>query len=231
MNKKLMLSVILTTFSVLCLSITVFAGTVGYSLRVNGADIKGEAKVIDGVTYIPLRTVVEGLKGSYNVIPESKTISILRRDISMYGGYDESNPLHLGSKAYFEINENYDKFIGSVSIKETSTGKEALKILKENKEPIPSGYTYLLLKIDLEILASEKSGASLSINNYRFEYIDPATLKRIPSFMFTKYLPSASEGQPFNGWVGFLIPEDHPSGMIVLSSSNDRQNALWMKVE
>lgn len=34
------------------------------------------------------------------------------------------------------------------------------------------------------------------------------------------------EGNPFNGWVGFLIP-----GMIVLSSPDDRQNALWMKAE
>lgn len=217
MNKKLILLSFLSMFSVACLSITVFAATSGYSLRVNGTDIKGEAKVIDGVTYVPLRTVIEGLGGSYHVMPELNTISILRRDISMYGGYTESNPLRSGSKAYFEINENFDKFIGSVSIEETSTGKDALKILQK-KEPAPSGYTYVLVKVNLEILASEKPEASLSINNYRFQYINPLTQKGTPSFMFSQYLPSVSEGESFNGWVGFLIPEGHQSGMIVLSS-------------
>ncbi|OKP96254.1 hypothetical protein [Paenibacillus sp. P46E] len=231
MNKKLMLLSFLGMFSVVCLSITVYAATAGYSLRVNGADIKGEAKVIDGVTYVPLRTVIEGLGGSYHVMPELNTISILRRDISMYGGYTESNPLPSGSKAYFEMNQNFDKFIGSVSIEETSTGKDALKILQEKKEPAPSGYSYVLVKLNLEILASEKSGASFSIDNYRFEYIDSVTQKRTPSFMFSKYSPSVSGGKPFNGWVGFLIPEGHQSGMIVLSSPDDRQNALWMKVQ
>lgn len=231
MNRKLVFISFLSTFLVLCLSITVFAATAGYSLRVNGADIKGEAKVIDGVTYVPLRTVIEGLGGSYHVMPESNTISILRRDISMYSGYDESNPLLYGSKAYFEINENFDKFIGSVTIEETSTGKDALKVLQDKKESAPSGYTYVLVKVNLEILASEKPGATLSINNYRFLYIDPVTQKRTPSFMFSQYLPSVAEGKSFNGWVGFMIPEDHPSGMIILSSPDDRQNALWMKLQ
>ncbi|MNY66361.1 hypothetical protein D3C86_2037730 [compost metagenome] len=85
--------------------------------------------------------------------------------------------------------------------------------------------------MNLEILASEKSGAFFSINNYRFEYIDSVTQKRTPSFMFSKYSPSVSGGKPFNGWVGFLIPEGHQSGRIVLSSPDDRQNALWMKVQ
>ncbi|MFD2413692.1 hypothetical protein [Paenibacillus rhizoplanae] len=231
MNKKLVISSFLIMFSVVCLSITVYAATTGFSLRVNGIAIKGEAKVIDGVTYVPLRTVIEGMEGSYHVMPESNTISILRRDISMYGGYTESNPLHSGSKAYFEMNENFNKFIGSVSIEETSKGKDALKVFQEKKEPAPSGYSYVLIKVNLHILASEKPGALLSMNNYRFEYIDSVTLKRTPSFMFPKYSPSVSEGKPFNGWVGFLIPEGHESGMIVLSSTDDRQNALWMKVE
>lgn len=231
MNKKLMLSSFLVIFSVVCLSITVFAATTGYSLRVNGADIKGEAKFIDGVTYVPLRTVIEGLGGSYHVMPDLNKISILRKDISMYGGYTESNPLPSGSKAYFELNEGFDKFIGSVSIEETSTGKDAMKILQEKKEAAPSGYTYVLIKVNLELLASEKPGTLLSIDNYRFEYIDSVTLKRIPSFMFSKINPSVSEGKPFNGWVGFLIPVGHQSGMMVLSTPDDRQNALWMKVQ
>lgn len=231
MNKKFIMSSFLIMLSVVCLSITVYAATAAYSLRVNGAAIKGEAKVIDGVTYVPLRTVIEGMGGSYHVMPESNTISILRRDISMYGGYNESNPLMFGSKAYFEMNENFDKFIGSVSIEEANTGKDVLKNLEEKKGTAPSGYTYVLVKVNLEILASEKPGASLSINNYRFEYIDAVTLKRTPSFMFSKYSPSVSEGNPFNGWVGFLVPEGHQSGMMVLSSPDDRQNALWMKIE
>lgn len=159
-------------------------------LRVNGAAIKGEAKVIDGVTYVPLRTVIEGMGGSYHVMPESNTISILRRDISMYGGYNESNPLMFGSKAYFEMNENFDKFIGSVSIEEANTGKDVLKNLEEKKGTAPSGYTYVLVKVNLEILASEKPGASLSINNYRFEYIDAVTLKRTPSLCSPNIRPA-----------------------------------------
>lgn len=229
MNKKIMLLCFLSIFSVVCLSITVFAATAGYSLKVNGANIKGEAKLIDGVTYVPLRTVIEGLGGSYHVMPASNTISILRRDISMYGGYNKSNPLPSGTKAYFEINDNFNKFVGSVSIEETSIGKDALKLLQEKKEPVPSGYTYVLVKVNLEILASEKLGASLSIYNNRFEYIDPVTQKRTPSFMFSNYSPSVSVGESFYGWVGFMVPEGHHSGMIVLSSPNDRQNALWMK--
>jgi hypothetical protein len=217
--------------SVVCLSITVFAATAGYSLKVNGTVIKGEAKVIDGVTYVPLRTVIESLGGSYHVMPESNTISILRKDISMYGEYTKSNPLRSGQKAYFEINDNIEKFIGSVSIEETRTGKDALKTIQENKESAPSGYTYVLVKVNLEILASEDTRKLLPIDNYRFQYVDPVTQKRIPSFMFSQYLPDVSEAKPFNGWVGFLIPEGHQSGMVVLSSSNDRQNALWMKVQ
>ncbi|MOA49670.1 hypothetical protein D3C78_1725740 [compost metagenome] len=106
-----------------------------------------------------------------------------------------------------------------------------MKVLQEKKEPAPSGYTYVLVKVNLEILASEKPEASLSINNYRFQYINPLTQKGTPSFMFSQYLPSVSEGESFNGWVGFLIPEGHQSGMIVLSSPSDRQNALWMQVQ
>ncbi|WNS44724.1 hypothetical protein [Paenibacillus sp. MMS20-IR301] len=231
MKKKLMLSGFLTIFSVACLSITVYAATTSYSLKVNGAAIKGEAKAIDGVTYVPLRTVIEGMGGSYHVMPDSKTISISREDNSMYGGYTKANPLPFGSKAYFEINDNYDKYIGSVTIEDMSTGKDASKILQEKTEPAPSGYTYVFVKVNFEILASEKPGASLTIDNYRFLYIDPATPKGVPSFMFHKYLPSVSKGEFFNGWVGFIVPEGPQSGLIVLSSSNDRQNALWMEVE
>jgi hypothetical protein len=74
-NKKFIVSSFLIMFSVVCLSITVYAATAAYSLRVNGAAIKGEAKVIDGVTYVPLRTVIEGMGGSYHVMPESNTMS------------------------------------------------------------------------------------------------------------------------------------------------------------
>lgn len=106
-----------------------------------------------------------------------------------------------------------------------------MKTIQEKKDPAPSGYTYVLVKVNLEILASEKTRKLLPIDNYRFQYVDPVTQKRIPSFMFSQYLPDVSEAKPFNGWVGFLIPEGHQSGMVVLSSSNDRQNALWMKVQ
>lgn len=147
----------------------------------------------------------------------------------MYGGYNKSNPLPIGTKAYFEINEGFDKFIGSVSINETIKGEDALKNLQEKYDSPQNGYTYILVKVNLEILASEKPGASLSMNNHRFMYIDGATQKKTPSFMFSEYSPSIAEGESFNGWVGFMIPESYQSGMIVLSSSSDRQNALWMK--
>ncbi|AIQ59295.1 hypothetical protein PBOR_21865 [Paenibacillus borealis] len=61
----------------------------------------------------------------------------------MYGGYNESNPLIFGSKAFFEINENLDKFVASVTIEESDTGKDVLKNLQEIKGTAPSGYTYV----------------------------------------------------------------------------------------
>ncbi|MNN75656.1 hypothetical protein D3C81_1919730 [compost metagenome] len=81
-----------------------------------------------------------------------------------------------------------------------------MKIIQEKIEPAPSGYTYVLVKVNLEILVSRKTKELLSIENYRFQYIDPVTQKRVPSFMFSQYLPNVSEGRSLIGWIGFFIP-------------------------
>jgi hypothetical protein len=229
LKKKILFLLFVFTLLIACITITAFAA-LRYSLFVNGSPVKGEAKVIDGVTYIPMRTVIEKLGGTYHVMPDLNRISILGKDRSMFGGHTKSNPLDSGSKAYIAINKGMDKFIVEISVTGMSSGSEAWKNFHQIKNPAPKGYSFLFVKIHFKVLSVEEPGTKVQLNFYDFNYIDSKTQELIPSIPLLQDHIELEAGETFNDWIGFLIKENDDLDIIFYSKNGDQYDALWMKV-
>ncbi|MFD2332900.1 hypothetical protein ACFSR7_26885 [Cohnella sp. GCM10020058] len=228
-KKKTLIASIIAIAVIAYLSTTAFAA-IRYSILVNGSLIKGEAKVIDGVTYVPMRTVVEKLGGTYHVMTDQNKISIQGQDRSMFGGYTKSNPLYSGSVAYVAINKGSQKFIASVSSDGMSTGTEAWKNFKPIKEPAPKGYSFLFVKMNFKLLSTEDPGSSVRLHFYNFNFLDSKTGELIPSIPLLLDEVTLRQGESYEDWIGFLIREDEKNYTISYSFSSDSKDALWMKV-
>jgi len=229
LNRKTLLSLSVLVIIFACLSVTAFAA-IRYSILVNGSPVKGEAKVIDGVTYIPMRTVVEKLGGTYHVMPDLNRISIIGKDRSMFGGHSKSNPLDTGSKAYIAINKGNDKFIEEISVVGMSTGSESWKQFPQLKKPAPKGFSFYFVKINYKVLSVEEPGTEVQLNFYDFNYTDSKTQELIPSTPLLMENYKLKVGETFNDWIGFLIKEDIQLDTITYSKNGDQTDALWIKV-
>ncbi|MFB9273512.1 hypothetical protein [Cohnella cellulosilytica] len=229
LKRKTLLSLFVLTILFASLSVTAFAA-IRYSILVNGSPVKGEARVIDGVTYIPMRTVVEKLGGTYHVMPDLNRISISGKDRSMFGGHTKSNPLDTGSKAYIAINKGNDKFMAEISAVGLSTGSESWKKFPQLKGPAPEGYSFYFVKINYKVLSVEEPGTEVQLNFYDFNYIDSKTQELIPSLPLLMDHYQLKAGETFNDWIGFLVREDIELETITYSKNHDQTDALWIKV-
>ncbi|BBI30724.1 hypothetical protein [Cohnella abietis] len=229
LKRKTLLSVFVLIILFAYLSVTAFAA-IRYSILINGSPVKGEAKVIDGVTYVPMRTVVEKLGGTYHVMPDLNRISIIGKDKSMFGGHTKTNPLDTGSKAFIAINKGNDKFICEISVVGMSTGSESWKQFSQLNGPAPKGYSFYFVKINYKVLSVEEPGTEVHLNFYDFNYLDSKTQELIPSIPLLMNNYKLKVGETFNDWIGFLIKEDFQLDTITYSKNGDQTDALWIKV-
>ncbi|MNH75651.1 Telomeric repeat-binding factor 2 [compost metagenome] len=231
----------------------VFAAT-KYSLIVNGTKINTELKIIDGTTYVPLRTVSEALGAKVSIssnvinittpaipsensnIPSSPTKTLPESSITEDKA-SRTNPANLSEKVNFTTNNISEKFSGNLTILETVRGEDAWKAIYSanyfNSEP-EEGYEYILAKIKIDINSNINADAAVSVSSVDFTLVSSSGVDYkhktivVPSpDIRTKIYAGGSQ----TGWVAFQVKKDDQSPLIVYGRKYDGSSGIWFKTK
>jgi len=190
--------------------------------------------VINGSTYMPLKAIgdVLGVKVSWNNDLGRVEVGETQVDI---GGYSYSNPAPLNTAQTISIDDYSKKYTAQVTVKDIVRGENAWSMIQQANqfnEAAPSGYDYILAKINIKVL-DMADGKALSVmpmidfnlissEGKEYEYV--SVVIPDPKLESNLYKGSSNEG-----WAVFTVKTTDTNPKITFGRSYDGTGGIWFK--
>ena len=219
-------------------SVGAFAAT-KLTLTINGKVVKTDIREINGTLYAPIKTITDSI-GGYDYKYDKKTGAI---DVAPKAtpkstvGLARSNPAPHKTTVTVAVDDILNKFSASVSVGEIIRGEDAWQLVQEanqfNKEPA-NGYEYLLAKITIKIIKTEKADSQIDISGYSFKLVSSAGKDYESSFAVDPE-PSLNSrlyaGASNTGWAVFTVKKEDASPLLTFGRKYDGTGGAWFKVK
>ncbi|WP_438498010.1 hypothetical protein [Paenibacillus sp. IHBB 3054] len=230
--------------AVLFSGVTVFAATglLGQKVQSVVTIEKGGVKIADGAVingsiYAPIQAFAKATGTEVTIKNKKVTIGSPSTSSSNSASVSSrANPTAIGTTVNFK-NKN-GGYSGTVSVTQVIRGAEAWETAKEQykdfaSEP-ESGYEYLFVKIKVNVLKVEKTGATADLNQFDYKLISTSgteygadiVLSPEPSISTNVYAGSSHEG-----WVGYKVKTSDASPLIAFSRNYDGTGGVWFKTK
>ncbi|SEO40965.1 stalk domain-containing protein [Paenibacillus sp. OV219] len=247
MKKKILIATALTTVIAASTALGAYAAT-KFTIKVNGAVANTDAKVINGVTYLPLKDIGTLLGASVQYDASSKTVNVTSKASSGTStgsnktptqptstiGLSRSKPAPLGSEVNYKVDKYSGKYTIALTLEEVIRGDEAWRlILQENQfnDPAPEGYEYMLAKIGAKVVSNQDTDTSVRISYFDFTLVSSQGKDYdrhsvvTPDELNSNLYVGASD----SGYVAFIVKKDDQNPLITFDREYDGSGGVWMK--
>ncbi|MWC30403.1 stalk domain-containing protein [Paenibacillus sp. MMS18-CY102] len=227
-------------------SLMVFSAAAGgyaatkMKLVIDGKSTALEPKVINGTTYIPLKSV-EALGANYKVDAKTGTVTITSKSATSTApaskvGSSRNTPAPLNTPVTFKTDDILSgTYTAEITLQETIRGDQAAEMLaKANQfnEPATAGYEYMLAKFNFKVLKNTKSDAAVNLNGVQFtlvsssgkDYETPFVVEPEPALSANLYVGASN-----SGWVAFMVKKEDKTPLITFGRKYDGTGGAWFK--
>lgn len=219
---------------------TYVAEEANFKVMVNGAEFaSGNAVVIDGSTYLPLRAIGDALNVAVNWNEELRQVEIGNSaPVAEKNKYSRTNPAPLNTVQTYVKNDDWyeeDNYSAAIRVVETIRGDEAWKIIKEdnmfNSEP-KDEYEYIIAKVAFSLLSKKADGTVLaddydfdfySSNNEEYESVYVVKEDSLNKQLFP--------GGSTEGYVVGMVKKDDAAPKLVYSLEYNGTGGIWFSLQ
>lgn len=211
-------------------------------VTVNGSPIQADNVLINGRTYVPLRSISEILNKDVTWDEKTATAGINDKDFidkQSAPGYSRAKPADINSTIKFDFQDSYisgtlekKKYSSNILVKEILRGDIANKMIKDtnplNDEP-DAGFDYLVAKIEFE-LTEAPDQYDLNTSNFKLisekgkEYNSKFVVSPKPSLTTKLYKGSKNEG-----YVVFTVEITDSKPLITFGRDYNGNGGVWFK--
>ncbi|WP_308638975.1 stalk domain-containing protein [Paenibacillus silvisoli] len=247
MKKKFFVALGLTSVIAISSALGAYAAT-KFTIKVNGSVANTDAKVINGVTYLPLKDIGTLLGASVQYDASTKTVNVTSKSSTPTTpnpstpssqpagtiGLSRSKPAPLGTEVNFKVDDYSDKYTVAVTLEEVIRGDEAWRMISNENmfnDPAPEGFEYMLAKINVKIVSNLDSDASVRINRRDFTLVSSQGKDYELHSVVT---PEELDGNLYvsasaSGYASFVVKKDDQNPLIAFGRKYDGTGGVWLK--
>lgn len=211
-----------------------------FKVMVNGAEFNsGNAVVIDGSTYLPLRAIGDALNVAVNWNEELRQVEIGNSaPVAEKNQYSRTNPAPLNTVQTYAKNDDWheeDNYSAAIRVVETIRGDEAWKIIKEdnmfNSEP-KDEYEYIIAKVAFSLL-SKKTDGTVSANDYDFDFYSSNNEEYESVYVVKKDSLNKQlfPGGSAEGYVVGMVKKDDAAPKLVYGLEYNGTGGIWFSLQ
>lgn len=215
---------------------TYTAEDASFKIFVNGKEFtESKAVVIDGSTYLPLRTLGNVLNVPVNWNDELHQVEIGNQAPAENNNeYSRTNPAPLNTVQTYTKNNKYSisaNYSAAIRIEEVIRGESAWEKIKEanrfNSEP-KEGYEYIIAKVDFSLLSSQND-SSVEANSYNFVFYSSKyeEYDRVTVVLDSELSTAVYPGGTAEGYVVGMIKKDDASPKLSYGLDYNGTNGIW----
>lgn len=209
------------------------------SVPVSFSDVNGnpvEPFAIDGVTYLPVRSLANALGLQVDWDPTTQVIQLTSLASPVLAGtYSFASPAPLGVTQEVEVTDGNESYRASVTVLESVRGDAAWELVEAanrfNTSP-PPDQEYIVAKIKVSIL-SASSRKAISLDSFAFRVCPAEGLQY--ETVYVSAPPPAFQGRIYpggtlEGYAVFQVNRSDPSPRLVFGQGTDGQGGIWFQI-
>ncbi|SFI59210.1 protein of unknown function [Paenibacillus sp. UNC496MF] len=247
MKKKIIVTTAVTSVIAISTAFGAYAAT-KFTIMVNGKAANTDAKVINGLTYLPLRDIGTLLGANIQYDASTKTVKVDNNASQSPStgtgnsttppvgsiGLSRSNPAPLGTTVTYSVKDYSDSYTGQLTLEEVIRGDRAWQMIHEENQfndPAPDGYEYVLAKINVKVVKNNEKDAQVRFNSYSFTLVSSQGKDYEKASVVTPDELEASlyEGASDSGYAAFLVKKADANPLIAFGRDYDGKGGVWLK--